>query len=349
MPRRGGGLLALVAIVAGLVALQLSVSHALNAYLQRILLLIGINMILAVSLNLINGFTGQFSIGHAGFMAIGAYTSAALTYYIHPAWTHAFAGIGTDLSDKLLLMLGLVSGAVAASFVGVLVGIPSLRLRGDYLAIVTLGFGEMIRVFIQNIEAIGGARGFTDIPPLVHSFAGVIYAGVALTVLVVWNLVHSAHGRGFLSVREDEIAAEALGVPTTRYKVISFAIGSAFAGLAGALFAHFNGYLHPSMFWFMRSIEVVIMVVLGGMGSITGSLLAAVILTILPEWLRPVNHWLSGVVANPDSSRMIIYALLLIVLMIARPKGLFGHRELTFAAFKRRRAVLPSPGAGSPA
>ena len=139
--------------------------------------------------------------------------------------------------------------------------------------------------------------------------------------------MHSAHGRAFLSVREDEIAAEALGVPTTKYKVISFAIGSAFAGLAGSLFAHYNGYLHPSTFWFMKSVEVVIMVVLGGMGSISGSLLAAAFITLLPEVLRPANGWLSGVVASPESLRMILYALLLIVLMIARPIGLMGHRE----------------------
>ncbi len=319
------GLLRIALVLALLTGLQAVNEHALNPYFQRILLLMGINMVLAVSLNLINGFTGQFSLGHAGFMGIGAYTSAWVTVTMQPAWERALHGMpGADL---LLLVVGIASGTLAASLAGVLVGIPSLRLRGDYLAIVTLGFGEMIRVFIQNIDAIGGARGFSGIPAFTTHFTLVIYGGVAVTVAVVWNLVHSAHGRGFLSVREDEIAAEALGVPTTRYKVISFAIGSAFAGLAGSLFAHYNGYLHPSTFWFMKSVEVVIMVVLGGMGSISGSLLAAVIITLLPEVLRPANGWLSGVVASPESLRMILYALLLIVLMIARPIGLLGHRE----------------------
>ena len=321
------GSLRLLVVVALLFALQLVSEHALNPYFQRILLLMGINMVLAVSLNLINGFTGQFSLGHAGFMGIGAYTSAWVTVNMQPAWERMFHTMPGSSEDAVLLLVGIICGTLAASLAGVLVGIPSLRLRGDYLAIVTLGFGEMIRVCIQNIDAIGGARGFSGIPSFTNHFTIVIYGSVAVTVAVIWNLVHSAHGRAFLSVREDEIAAEALGVPTTKYKVISFAIGSAFAGLAGSLFAHYNGYLHPSTFWFMKSVEVVIMVVLGGMGSISGSLLAAAFITLLPEVLRPANGWLSGVVASPESLRMILYALLLIVLMIARPIGLMGHRE----------------------
>ena len=255
------GSLRLVVVVALLFALQVVSEHALNPYFQRILLLMGINMVLAVSLNLINGFTGQFSLGHAGFMGIGAYTSAWVTVNMQPAWERMFHTMPGSSEDAALLLVGIICGTLAASLAGVLVGIPSLRLRGDYLAIVTLGFGEMIRVCIQNVDAIGGARGFSGIPSFTNHFTIVIYGSVAVTVAVIWNLVHSAHGRAFLSVREDEIAAEALGVPTTKYKVISFAIGSAFAGLAGSLFAHYNGYLHPSTFWFMKSVEVVIMVV----------------------------------------------------------------------------------------
>lgn len=296
-----------IAGIAALWVVDRYLAPSVNPYLMRILILSGINIVLAVSLNLINGHTGQFSLGHAGFMAVGGYAAAAFSVYVGPS-------LGEGLST-LTFVIALLFGAAIAAVSGLLIGIPTLRLRGDYLAIATLGFGEIIRVMILNLDSLGGARGFTNIPS--HTTLFWVYAIVALCVALHANLIRSRHGRALLAIREDETAAEAMGVPTTRYKVEAFVIGAAFAGLAGGLFGHYLMYLHTNSFTFMKSIEVVIMVVLGGMGSITGSIGAAVVLTILPEALRGVREY-----------RMVIYSLLLIVLMIARPQGIFGTREL---------------------
>jgi branched-chain amino acid transport system permease protein len=297
----------------------------LNPYVYRILVLTGINVILAMSLNLVNGVTGQFSIGHAGFMAVGAYVSAAFTVYAAPR----LFGVATDagpLAAAGPFIVALLLGGLAAGVAGILVGLPSMRLRGDYLAIVTLGFGEIIRVAILNIDAVGGARGFAGIPQ--RTDLGWVTAVAVLTFVVLRNLVRSYHGRALLAIREDEIAAEALGVPTTRYKVSAFVVAAFFAGVAGGLFSHYT-YLHTNSFTFMKSIEVIVMVVLGGMGSLTGSILGAGILTALPEMLRFAS-----------AERLIIYSLLLIVLMIARPQGILGQKELSWggvlALFRRK-------------
>ena len=312
-----------VVAIAVLIVLGAVLPRMVNPYIFQILILCGINIILAVSLNLINGFTGQFSIGHAGFMAIGGYTSAALTFYLGPRIlaAAASAGLPASVAGPAFFVVALLAGGATSAIAGLLVGLPSLRLRGDYLAIVTLGFGEIIRVAILNINAIGGARGFTDIPRYTNFFWVAFFALV--TVVFVKNLTTSSHGRAFLSVREDEVAAEALGINTTRYKVVAFVIGAFFAGVAGGLFGHYLMYLHTNSFTFMKSFEVVIMVVLGGMGSITGSIIAAIILTVLPEALRPVKEY-----------RMVIYSSLLIFLMIARPQGLLGMRELSLSTFR---------------
>jgi branched-chain amino acid transport system permease protein len=309
-----------IAIVIGVDALA---SRALNPYIYRVLVLCSINVMLALSLNLVNGITGQFSIGHAGFMAVGAYASAAYTVYAVPLLLGPGYAANGWLASSALLLAILVGGLVSA-VAGFLVGLPSMRLRGDYLAIVTLGFGEIIRVAILNIDAVGGARGFAGVPQRTN--LAWVLGGAWLTFAVIRNLMRSYHGRALLAIREDEIAAEALGVPTTRYKVTAFVIGAFFAGTAGALFSHYT-YLHTNSFTFMKSIEVVIMVVLGGMGSLTGSILGAILLTALPELLRFASEL-----------RLVIYSLLLIVLMIARPQGILGRRELSF---RRRRA----PGA----
>ena len=316
-------LLIVVTAIVVLLLLNFLLPSLINPYFFQVLILCGINIILAVSLNLVNGFTGQFSIGHAGFMAIGGYTCAALTYYFGPHVADKAVSIGLSRSvvGVSFFVVSLIVGGLASAAAGFLVGLPSLRLRGDYLAIVTLGFGEIIRVMILNVDAVGGARGFTDIPRFTNFFWVSFFA--FLTILVVRNLVTSTHGRAFLSVREDEIAAEALGINTTNYKVLAFVIGAFFAGVAGGLFAHYLMYLHTNSFTFMKSFEVVIMVVLGGMGSITGSVIAAGFLTILPEALRPVKEF-----------RMVIYASLLIFLMIARPQGLLGMRELSLQTFR---------------
>lgn len=313
--------------------LDVLISPRLNPYYLQILIYCGINIILAVSLNLINGFTGQFSIGHAGFMAIGGYTSAAFTFYLGPKILEMLF-LPLWFSKPLVFVLGLLLGGALAAFAGLLVGIPSLRLRGDYLAIVTLGFGEIIRVFILNIDAIGGARGFSDVPKYTSLFW--VLGFTVLTIVVVRNLVYSTHGRAFLSVREDEVAAEAMGINTTWYKVTAFVIGAFFAGIAGGLLGHYLQYLHTNSFTFIRSFEVVMMVVLGGMGSITGSILAAVILTLLPEVLRPVKDY-----------RMVFYSILLVILMITRPQGIFGVREFNWDWFKKRilRKKIQAKGA----
>jgi branched-chain amino acid transport system permease protein len=305
--------------------------HLINQYIARIFILAGINIMLAVSLNLINGFTGQFSLGHAGFMAIGGYTSAFFAIHAGPGILHALGASpetaagpgGASGAGAVVLVLGLLVGGICAAAAGLLIGVPTLRLRGDYLAIATLGMGEIIRVVILNIDAVGGARGLNNIPGYTNLFW--VYLLVAVTVAVHWNLVRSRHGRALLAVREDEVAAESLGVPTTRYKVLAFAVGAAFAGMAGSLFGHYLRYLNTNSFSFLKSIEIVIMVVLGGMGSISGSVAAAIFLTVLPEVLRPIKEY-----------RMVLYSLLLVLLMILRPQGIFGSRELPVAAAVRR-------------
>jgi branched-chain amino acid transport system permease protein len=228
-----------------------------------------------------------------------------------------------------------LAGGVLAAVAGYLVGLPSLRLRGDYLAIVTLGFGEIIRVLILNIEKIGGARGFSGIPHWSNFFWVYFFAGI--TILISWRLVRSSVGRAFLAVREDPIAAEAMGVDTTKYKVKAFVIGSFWAGVAGGLFAHYQMYLNPTAFTFLRSFEIVVMVVLGGLGSISGSIIAAVVLTILPEGLRMAK----GVLHTDKDPRMVIYSVTLIVLMLTRPQGLLGRREL-WQVLARRKDTIPA-------
>src|SRR5437762_8743604 len=312
-----------------LLGLNLALPRILNPYLFQIVILCGINVILAVSLNLINGFTGQFSIGHAGFMAVGAYGAGMFTLVIGERWVQVMsvAGIAPVFAQGAALCVALVVGGLVAALAGYLVGLPSLRLRGDYLAIVTLGFGEIIRVLILNIDAVGGARGLFGIPVWVDLFW--VGAGAAAVILLSRHVALSTHGRALFAIRDDEVAAEALGVDTTRYKVLAFALGSFFAGIAGGLFAHFLGYLNPQSFQFVKSIEVIAMVVLGGLGSISGSIMAAILLTVMPEALRPVKDY-----------RMVIYSLMLIVLMITRPQGLMGSRELRwpFRAARRRAA-----------
>jgi branched-chain amino acid transport system permease protein len=293
--------------------------HEISPYYYTVIIYIGVNVILASSLNLINGFAGQFSLGHAGFMAIGAYTAAETTYLVG-------AQPGTVSGNILFLVALLVAGLVAAVF-GVLVGIPSLRLKGDYLAIVTLGFGEIIRVIIQNLDFLGGARGFTGIPKITN-FAWV-FCVAAILIFMIANLVRSTYGKGFLAVADDEISAEAMGINSTHYKVVAFVTGAFFAGMAGGLYAHFVTYVNPSQFGFVKSIELVVMVIVGGMGNTVGVILAATLLTILPEALRPIAQY-----------RMVIYSLMLVIIMITRPQGLFG-RGIWMKKMWRRFAHAP--------
>jgi branched-chain amino acid transport system permease protein len=302
--------LAALIVLAGL---QASLRGLIGAYNYQIVILVGINIILAVSLNLINGVTGQFSIGHAGFYAVGGYTSAAVVYYGGPAIKNVIGFLPSVAQDIVLLLVGLSAAALAAGVAGLAVGIPSLRLRGDYLAIVTLGFGEIIRVFILNIDAIGGSRGFSGIPQLSNFFW--VYLLVLVTIVTVRNIIKSSYGRAFISIRDDEIAAEAMGVDTTRHKVMSFVISSMFAGIAGGLFAHFTMYLHPNSFLFTTSFYLIIMIVVGGLGSIEGAILGAVLVTVALEVFRSFGPF-----------RLVNFAVLLVLIMIYRPQGLVGKR-----------------------
>jgi branched-chain amino acid transport system permease protein len=303
-------------------ALAQGLSWVLPPYFQTLLLMVGINALLAVSLNIVNGLSGQFSLGHAGFMAIGAYVSSSVDTFLLASW-HS-----TDVGAQAALVLSLLIGAFAGAVAGFLVGLPALRLRGDYLAIATLGFGEIIRVVFLNIQSVGGARGMIGIPQTTTS--ALVYLVLGTSVVGIHRFIHSSHGRALLSVREDEIASSCLGVNATSYKVGAFTVASALAAVSGGLLAHQMSYINPGMFGFMKSVEVVIMVVLGGLGSISGSIVAAVILTLLPEVLRPLQD-LTGV-----DLRMVIYSLALIVMMLMRPDGLFGRKEIWQWTWKRK-------------
>ncbi|MCC7495367.1 MAG: branched-chain amino acid ABC transporter permease [Fimbriimonadaceae bacterium] len=315
----------------------------ISAYVAGVIILAGINATLAVSLNIINGLTGQFSIGHAGFMAVGAYVAAAVTCFggtalerlaahgaIDP--TQPALGLmvqsmqGLPLSTRLLIAVWFAGAVILAGLVsaaaGMLVGFPTLRLRGDYLAIATLGFSEMTRVALVNLETMGGASGFNGTAPFgfIPSYANftAVYLVALACIVLVTALKRSTEGRALLAVREDEVAAEAVGVDTTRYKVLAFALSAFFAGAAGALLAHDQGNIVPQMFNFQRSIEVIAMVVLGGSGSTTGCVLAALGLTVLREGLRDLAAY-----------RLILYAEILLVMMLVRRQGLLGSREIT--------------------
>ena len=294
------GAVALYALLMGLIE-----SEVIGAFWQLNIVLICINIILAVSLNLITGFTGQFSIGHAGFMAVGAYMSAVFTVKL-----------------GLPYIVGILAGAAGAAILGFAIGLPTLRLKGDYLAIATLGLGEIIRITILNIPYVGGASGLMGIPRYT-TFTWAFFLMV-ITVLFIKNFINSSHGRACISIRENEIAAEAMGVDTTQYKVIAFTIGATFAGVAGGLFSHYFYIAHPASFTFMKSFDILTMVVLGGMGSITGSITTAILLTYISAELASYPEW-----------RMVIYSLMLIVLMIYRPQGLFGNKEISLKIFSR--------------
>ena len=281
--------------------------------------LCGISIILALGLNLINGICGQFSLGHAGFWAVGAYTGAAFSVFLN-----------LPLPGPLNLILSCLCSFFTAAIAGLVIGIPCLRLRGDYLAIATLGFGEIIRIIIMNMDILGGPRGFTGIPKLSSIFW--VYFFVFITLIICSRLLRSTHGRAIISIREDEIAAESMGVYTFKYKTLAFVLGAGFAGIAGSLLAHTNQFISPNNFTFMWSVTVLLMVILGGLGSLTGSVMGAILLTLLPEFLkffgRAISEW-----------RMVIYSLLLIVLMLTRPQGLLGRWEFNPLEFFTKKIM----------
>ena len=312
----------LLAALAGSVGLGFF-QDQIDPYFVDVLTRIGINIILAVSLNLINGHTGQFSLGHAGFMAVGAYTAAAMTMFAGP---HILPATAPEFFTMLWFLAALLAGGVVAAAAGLVVGAPSLRLKGDYLAIVTLGFGQIISVIFRNVEPLGGALGLNGIPADTNLFW--VFALAALTIYVVTAMVNSTYGRGFIATHDDEVAAEAMGINTTRCKITAFVIGAFFAGIAGGLYGHFTLTISPRGFDFTRSIEIVVMVIVGGMGNTIGVICAAILLTLLPEGLRalggvsPSLHWIS-------ESRPLLYSILLIGIMLLRPQGLFNFRQST--------------------
>jgi len=324
-----------VIAVAALIAF--SVPMAVNDYWVNVLRRMGVFIVAAVSLNIVNGFTGQFSMGHAGFMAIGGYIAAGVTYY-GSLLIHGSVGSPDFVTQGTLLFLaGLASAGIVAAAAGLLVGLPSLRLRGDYLAIVTLGFGEIIRVLLELTSKqvyvaadlgadpaavlntlrklpLGGPSGFTGVPEYANLFW--VYLVVGATCLIAYRVKQSSSGRAFLSIREDEIAARSMGINLTRYKVRAFILAAFFGGIAGGLYSHTTNAI-PTDAGFQRSFEIIIMVVLGGLGSISGAVLAASILIAIPELLRDFQQY-----------RLIVYALLLIGMMLLRPQGLFGTSEI---------------------
>lgn len=306
---------AALALLYGVI-MALSVAGILTNYYQGILVLVMINIIMAVSLNMVTGFLGQLVLGHAGFMSVGAYTAALFTLY-------------SNLPEWLAFPLGILLGGIVALLFGIVIGIPALRLRGDYLAIITLGFGEIIRVIINSLGFTGGAKGLSGIPNTTN-FSNV-YLVMVLCVVIMTTFLRSRHGRAVISIRENEIAAEACGVRTTYYKMAAFVLSAFFAGIAGALYAHHVGVLSPAKFDFNYSIEFLVMVVLGGMGSITGSVVSAIALTIVPELLREFSDY-----------RMVIYAVLLIVTMLFKPSGLFGKYEFSLTRLLHRLGALLS-------
>lgn len=298
-----------------------------SAYFVYLAMLVGVNVVLAVSLNIINGITGQFSIGHAGFMAVGAYLSAVTSIALKD---FQLSFLPEAVSNQVFFLVSLTAGGVAAGLFGFLVGLPSLRLKGDYLAIVTLGFGEIILVAVRNTPSLGGALGLSGTPQWSSFFS--VWFAVFLVVLLARRLLGSPHGRSLAAIREDEVAAEAMGVDTTSYKVRAFVVSSFFAGVAGGLFAHFQSIITPGdSFSFVKSMEVVVMVVAGGLGSTTGAVVAAVVLTLLPEGMRSAFISLGGdnaaLAQSIDQLRKPIFGLLLVLIMLTRPQGIFGTHE----------------------
>lgn len=266
----------------------------LSPYYIQILTLIGINIILVSSLNLVVGYTGLLHLGHAAFMSVGAYTAGILSVYL-----------GIPFFPALL------AGALLAALFGIILGLPNLKLRGDYLAIATLGFGEILRIIIINVDITGGPVGLRGIPQATNLW--IVYGFVAITLVVLYRIIKSRVGRALLAIREDETAAEAMGINTTYFKIMAFSVAAFFAGTAGGLFAHYFRYINPNNFGFMRSIELLCMVILGGMGNLAGSVVGATVLTAAPEILRAYGDY-----------RMIIYGSILVLMMLIRPQGIMG-------------------------
>lgn len=320
-------------MLLGLVAM--TQTGLLGQYAQTFLCTMGIYMILAASLNLVNGYMGEFSCGHAGFMAVGAYTASIVGVILFVGDEHLGPALLPMSLAPLAFPLILATGFAAAALVGLLVAIPSFKTRGDYLAVITLAAGYIVKSALENIEIVGGPRGFMGMKKVVlaieESFTVPwmlvwIFIGVVLTVWLLRRFVYSTYGKGVMAIHQDEVAAEIMSVNTNHMKLVAFMLSSGLAGLAGGLYAYLIGFVNPASFTILRSTECLVMVYLGGMGSLTGSILAAGIFTILLEFLKPL-----------EQLKWVAIPMLLIVLMQFRPEGLMGNRELSdiFPKLKR--------------
>lgn len=311
--------LTLIVILWVVLSAVISGAGLRGEYIRGIVITIGINIILATSLNIVCGYLGQLPLGHAGFMAVGAYAGAI---FMKSTPASQLLRAGNNAAVIPYLIIAVVIAAVVAGLFGLLIGIPALRLKGDYLAIITLGFGEIIRVVLTNIDSVlgfkftYGASGLARIPKFTS--LNVIYIMTALCLFLIHVFMKSRHGRAVLSIRDNEIAAESVGINTTFYKTAAFVFSAMLAGIAGCLYAGYLGSLYPSTFKFMKSIEILVMVVLGGMGSMLGSVISAVVLTALPELLRSFSDY-----------RMVVYSLALVLMMLFRPKGLMGTYDFS--------------------
>lgn len=337
MMRRHSALLLYIAI-CGLIVFLVK-AEWINAYIQIVIMYIGINIMLTTSLNLVNGYMGEFSCGHAGFMAVGAYVTSILNVWFFTSGNLFGDALLRPSLSVMLFPVTLLIGGLCAALVGLLVAIPSFKTRGDYLAIITLAVNYIIKSAIENIQVIGGARGFMGMRKVVNAMVETvslpwvmiwILVFTGLTVVVLHRFVSSTFGKGVVAVRDDEIAAEIMSVNTQRMKLIAFMLSSGLAGIAGGLFAHVLGYINPGSFTILKSTEIMVMVYLGGMGSLGGSVMSAVLFTVLMEFLRPLQVL-----------KWVLIPLLLIVLMMFRPEGIMGHRELT-DVFPRLRRMFPS-------
>jgi branched-chain amino acid transport system permease protein len=326
-------------VLLGLLIVVAAQGNWINAYIQLVIMFMGINVILSSSLNLVNGYMGEFSCGHAGFMAVGAYITSILNVLLFTADGTTGAQLLPPASAVALFPVTLLIGGLGAALAGLLVAIPSFRTRGDYLAIITLAVNYIVKSSVENIQAIGGARGFMGMRKVVNAMTEVvnlpwvliwILIAAGLTILVLKRFVNSTYGKGVVAIRDDEIAAEIMGVDSRRMKMTAFMLSSGMAGVAGGLFAHILGYINPGTFTIMKSTEVMVMVYLGGMGSLSGSVLSAISFTLILELLRPLQLF-----------KWVVIPLLLIVLMLFRPEGIMGHRELT-DIFPQLRRLFPA-------
>jgi branched-chain amino acid transport system permease protein len=314
------------ALTLFLILIGASWSGGLDSYTQLVIMFMGINIIMSASLNLINGYMGEFSCGHAGFMAVGAYVTSMLTVWFFTSGSVFGAALLPGGWAVLLFPLLLLIGGLAAALAGLMIAVPSFRTRGDYLAIITLAANYIIKSAIENIQVIGGARGFMGMSRVVNGMEEVfqvpwmliwISLFTALAILVIKRFITSTYGKGVIAIREDEIASEIMGIDTRKIKMIAFMLSSGLAGIAGGLLAHVLGYINPGSFTIMKSTEAMVMVYLGGMGSLSGSVLSAVLFTLILELLRPLEVF-----------KWVLVPLLLFFLMLFRPEGLLGHREV---------------------